>query len=96
MWLWSSGLVQGSMPGGEGASSGVRKWCWVSGAGGLRLSASQLRLGVEAGGVGWPRGSSGHGAPRAGLLTSDDSSDTTVVSLCSSGVAAACKTNLVL
>lgn len=96
MWLWSSGLVLGSMPGGDGASSGVRKWCCASGAGGLRLSASQLRLAVEVGGVGWPRGSNGHGAPRAGLPGTDDSSATTGVSLCSNGIVAACKTNLVL
>lgn len=94
MWLWS---VLGSMPGGEGASSGVRKWCCASGAGGLRLSASQLRLGVEVGGVGWLRGSSGHGALGAGPSGTDDSSAMTGVSLCSSGVVvAACKTNLVL
>ena len=26
VWLWPRGVPQGSMPGGEGASSGVRKW----------------------------------------------------------------------
>lgn len=26
VWLWPRGLPQGSMPGGEGTSSGVRKW----------------------------------------------------------------------
>lgn len=84
------------MPGGEGASSGVRKWCCTSGAEGLRLSPSQLRLAVEVGGVGWPRGSIGHGSPRAGFSGTNDSSAVTGVSLCSNGVAAACKANLVL
>lgn len=84
------------MPGGEGASSGVRKLCWGSEAGKLRLSPSQLRLGVEAGGVGWPRGSNGQGAPGTGFPGTDDSSAMTGVSLCSNGVAAACKMNLVL
>lgn len=65
----------------------------------------QLRLEVEVGGVGWPRGSEAQGPPRArevrpGMVPPSlgDAVRMTGSLLCCwrRGVAAACKTNLVL
>jgi hypothetical protein len=85
--------------GGDGASSGVRNW-WppCSSFKGRRLESvvSVVRLGMEEGGVGWPSVRLVHGVPRPGFPGRCSSSLVRLGSLCSRGVAAACKTNLVL
>lgn len=114
------GLPQWSMPGGDGTSSGVRKWCWNTDScrgllwlcvrvcpwtGSLSAASWQLKLEVEVGGVGWPRGSEVQGPVRAREarpgsvppFSGDVVRMTGSLLWCwSSGVAAACKTNLVL
>lgn len=57
---------------------------------------SDVRFGIEDGGVGCPRVSVVQGAPIVAFPGKDSSSLVKLGSLCSSGVAAACKTNLVL
>lgn len=108
------------MPGGDGTSSGVRKWCWNTDScrgllwlcvrvcpwtGSLSVASWQLKLEVEFGGVGWPRGSEVQGPVRAREarpvsvppFSGDVVRMTGSLLWCwSSGVAAACKTNLVL
>lgn len=106
------------MPGGEGTSSGVRKWWWwwwwdaATGAaciGNKSAGSWQPRLeGLEVGGVGWPRGSEVQGPPKArgprpprvAPPFSGEAEEVRMTGslLCCwrSGVAAACKTNLVL
>ena len=59
----------------------------------------QLRLLVEEGGVGWPRGKVLQGPPRDVLPGREPPSSvrlTGSLCCCRRGVAAACKTNLVL
>lgn len=96
--LCASGLPA-NIPGGEGASSGVRNW-WPtcsSFRGSMSVSAaSAARLGMEEGGVGCPSVRLAQGVPRPGFPGRCSSSLARLGSLCSRGVAAACKTNLVL
>lgn len=62
------------------------------------MPLSQLRLGVEVGGVGWPPSGRApeQGPPNDVLPGREASSVRMTGSLCIRGVAAACKTNLVL
>lgn len=76
---------------------------WI---GRMSVASWQLRLGVDVGGVGWPRGSEAHGPPKVreawggrDVPFSGEEVMMTGSLLCCwrrSGVAAACKTNLVL
>lgn len=96
--LCARGLPAASSLGGEGASSGVRNW-WPmcsSFRGITSASVASARLGMEAGGVGGPSVRLAQGVPRPGFPGRCSSSLVRLGSLCSKGVAAACKTNLVL
>lgn len=75
---------------------------WI---GNMSVASWQLRLGVDVGGVGWPRGSEEHGPARVREVRpgrvppfSGEAVRMTGSLLCCwrRGVAAACKTNLVL
>lgn len=96
--LWARGLPA-SIRGGEGASSGVKNWWPMCSSLRGRMSvsaASAVRLGMEEGGVGCPSVRLAQGVPRPGFPGRCSSSLVRLGSLCSRGVAAACKTNLVL
>lgn len=98
-WLWVTGLLADSIPGGDGASSGVKNWWFpISSFKGIMSvkTVSEFRFGIEDGGVGWPSAKEAHGALMVVFPGSGGSSAVTVGSVCRSGVAAACKTNLVL
>lgn len=99
VWLCVIGLPLGSIPGGDGASSGVRNW-WPSCSsfnGTMSVKPeSDVRFGIEDGGVGCPRVRLAQGPLREVFPGKGSSSLVMLGSLCRRGVAAACKTNLVL
>lgn len=99
VWLCVIGLPLGSIPGGDGASSGVRNW-WPSCSSFNGMMSvkpeSDVRFGIEDGGVGCPRVRVAQG-PLIEVFPGKGSSSLVMLgSLCRRGVAAACKTNLVL
>lgn len=100
---WPRWVAQGRAAGGEGVSSGLMKcwWCrwwwqWISESRRAISSPPQLRPGIEEGSEGWEGLRVEHGPPREVLAWRAGPPPRMTGWLWSSGLVAACKTNLVL